>query len=99
MVVNFGYGALFISFLVSLYGIGAAFFGYRKNSWAWVESARSAMLITFPLITLSAFSLVLLLITDRYEVEFVYTVTSMAMPGIRPTRVRMPKRALPGCSR
>lgn len=80
MVANFGYGALVIAFLVSLYGIFAALFGARRNLPAWVESARLAMLLTFPLITLSALSLIILLINHNYEVEFVASVTSNSMP-------------------
>jgi cytochrome c-type biogenesis protein CcmF len=80
MVANFGYGALVIAFLVSLYGIFAALFGARRNLPAWVESARLAMLLTFPLITLSALSLIILLVNHNYEVEFVASVTSNSMP-------------------
>ena len=40
MLANFGFGALIITFLVALYGIGAAIFGAVKNSTRWVESAR-----------------------------------------------------------
>ena len=80
MLANFGFGALFITFLVSLYGIGAAIYGARKNSQAWVESARLAMLLTFPLITISALSIIILLVTGHYELEFVSSVTSSSMP-------------------
>ncbi len=80
MVANLGYGALFITFLVSLYGVGAAVYGVRKNAPAWVDSARNAMLLTFPLLTLAAFSLIYLLVNGHYEVEFVASVTSDSMP-------------------
>ena len=60
MLANFGYGALLISLLVSFYGIGAAIYGVRSNKPAWVESARLAMLLTFPLITIAALSLIYL---------------------------------------
>ena len=80
MIANFGFGALVITFLVALYGIGAAIYGVRKGRPAWVESARLAMLLTFPLITLAALSLIYLLVTGHYEVSFVYGVTSNAMP-------------------
>ena len=80
MLANFGYGALVITFLISLYGIGAAFYGARKNLPAWVESARLAMLLTFPLLTVSALCLISLLVAGRYEVAFVSSVTSSSMP-------------------
>ncbi|HZW02570.1 MAG TPA: hypothetical protein VFF68_01485, partial [Anaerolineaceae bacterium] len=63
MVANFGFGALVITFVVALYGIVAATAGARKNRLAWVESARLAMLLTFPLLSLAALSIILLLVT------------------------------------
>lgn len=80
MVANFGYGALVITFLLSIYGVIAAIYGARSNKPAWVESARLAMLLTFPLITVSALSLIYLLVYGHYEVEFVAAVTSNSMP-------------------
>jgi len=80
MVANFGYGALWIAFLSSLYGIGAAIYGVRKNAPAWVDSARNAMLLTWPLLTLAALSIIYLLVTGHYEVEYVSEVTSNSMP-------------------
>ena len=80
MLANFGFGALLLTLVVSLYGVGAAIYGVRKNSLVWVESARAAMLLTFPLILASSLALVVLLVTGHYEVQFVYNVTSSAMP-------------------
>ncbi len=80
MVANFGYGVLVITFLVALYGIGSAVYGSLKNRPAWVESARLAMLLTWPLITISALTIIYLMVTGHYEVAFVYNVTSNAMP-------------------
>ena len=80
MLVNFGFGVLVVTFLVALYGIGAAAYGGVKGRPAWVESARLSMLLTFPLLTLTSLVLIYLLVTGRYEVAFVYNVTSEAMP-------------------
>ena len=80
MIAGTGFGALVITFLVSLYGIGAAVYGARNNDRRWVESARLSMLLTFPLITISALSLIYLLVTGRFEYEFVSSVTSRSMP-------------------
>lgn len=80
MIINFGYGALIITFLISIYGVGAAIYGARKNLHAWIESARLATLLTFPLLTISALSLIYLLVYGHYEVEFVSSVTSNSMP-------------------
>jgi cytochrome c-type biogenesis protein CcmF len=80
MVANLGYGALVITFLVSLYGIGASIYGVRSKRQAWVESARNAMLLTWPLLTISALSIIYLLVNGNYEVEYVASVTSNSMP-------------------
>ena len=81
MVAEFGFGVLFVTFLLALYGIGAALYGALKNKPSWVDSARSAMLLTWPLITVSALSIIALLVTRHYEVQYVYNVTSNSMPG------------------
>lgn len=80
MLAISGFGILLITFLLSFYGIGAALYGGLKNRPVWVESARLAMLLTFPMISLVALILVILLLTQRYEVAFVYNVTSSTMP-------------------
>jgi len=80
MLANLGFGVLLITLLISFYGIVAAFLGARKNDSRWIESARLSMLLTFPLITISSVILIYLLVSGRYEHEFVQSVTSSAMP-------------------
>jgi cytochrome c-type biogenesis protein CcmF len=80
MIVNFGFGALVITFLVAIYGVIAAIYGGLKKSQAWVNSARLSMLLTWPLLTLAALSLISLLVTGHYEVGYVSEVTGNSMP-------------------
>jgi len=80
MLPNLGYGSLVITLLVSIYAIVAAVIGERKNLYKYVESARLALLLTFPLLTLTVISIVILLINQNYEVQYVYNVTSSTMP-------------------
>ena len=80
MIANLGYGAVLITGLLALYGIVAALYGLWRNRPDWVESARNAMLLTFPLLSLSALALIYLLVTSSFEVAFVAEVTSEAMP-------------------
>ena len=80
MIAGIGFGTLVITLLISIYGIGAAVFGARNNDRRWVESARLAMLLTFPLISISALSLIYMLVTGRFEYEFVSSVSSRSMP-------------------
>ncbi|MFN8412834.1 MAG: heme lyase CcmF/NrfE family subunit [Anaerolineales bacterium] len=81
MFAEFGYGILVLVFLVAIYSVVAAVYGARTKSAALVESARRAMLLTFPLITIAALSLIYLLVNNHYEVSFVYEVTSKSMPS------------------
>jgi cytochrome c-type biogenesis protein CcmF len=80
MIANLGFGTLIITLIISLYGIGASIYGLRLKKPAWVNSARNSMLLTFPMLTISALSIIYLLVTDHYEVEYVANVTSQSMP-------------------
>ncbi|MBL8049802.1 MAG: heme lyase CcmF/NrfE family subunit [Anaerolineales bacterium] len=81
MIVEFGYGVLVLSFLVTVYSGVAAVYGVRKKSASWVESARRAQLLTFPLISISSLVLIYLLVNNHFEVSFAYEVTSLSMPA------------------
>lgn len=80
MFVEFGYGVLVVSFLVTIYSGGAAYYGASKKLSGWVESARRAQLLTFPLISIASFVLIYLLVNNHFEVAFAYEVTSLSMP-------------------
>ncbi|PWB75132.1 MAG: cytochrome C biogenesis protein [Anaerolineales bacterium] len=80
MIADFGYGVLLVTFLVTVYSVFAAIYGEFKKKPAMVESARRAMLLTWPLLTLTAGILIYLLINNHFEVQFVYEVTSRSMP-------------------
>lgn len=81
MLAEFGYGVLVVTFVVALYSVGAAIFGYFNKSAAMVESARRSMLLTFPLLTVAAAALIALLMRGDFNVQFVYEVTSKSMPN------------------
>jgi cytochrome c-type biogenesis protein CcmF len=80
MVANLGYATLVITFLVSIYGFVAAYLGARRNSPALVDSARNAMLLTFPLLTITTLSIIYLLVNGHFEVQYVTEVSSNSMP-------------------
>jgi cytochrome c-type biogenesis protein CcmF len=80
MLAEIGYGIIVVAFVVALYSVCAAIYGERTKSATMVESARRAMLLLWPLITLGAGSLIYLLVTNHFEVSFVYEVTSRSMP-------------------
>ncbi|MEK6255736.1 MAG: cytochrome c biogenesis protein CcsA, partial [Chloroflexota bacterium] len=80
MLVIVGYAALVITFFLCIYGVGAAIFGVRNSNNAWIDSARNAMLLTFPLLSIASLTLVYLLVTNQFQVEYVAAVTSSSMP-------------------
>jgi len=80
MIANLGFGTLVITFIASIYGVAASIYGLRQSKPTWVNSARNAMLLTFPLLTISTVSIILLLAGNHYEVEYVANVTSRTMP-------------------
>ena len=61
MIANFGFGVMTVTFLVTLYSVFAAIYGESRKNPAMVESTRRAMLLTWPLLSLTAgvFSLAL----------------------------------------
>jgi cytochrome c-type biogenesis protein CcmF len=81
MLANLGYFSLVLTFIAALYGAAAAAFGAVRRKPALVESARHAMLLTWPLVTLAALSIIGLLVGGHYEVKYVASVTSNAMPS------------------
>jgi cytochrome c-type biogenesis protein CcmF len=81
MLAEFGYGVLVVTFVLALYSVGASVYGYFNKSASLVESARRSMLLTFPLLTVAALSLIALLVRGDFNVQFVYEVTSRSMPA------------------
>ena len=80
MIADLGFFGLLTAFLLALYGCAAALYGHWQRSPRWVASARAATLLTFPLLTLSALSLVYSLIDLDFQIEYVASVTSRSMP-------------------
>jgi cytochrome c-type biogenesis protein CcmF len=83
MIANFGFGILLITFFVTIYSATTAVLSSRDKTargTAMVESARRAMLLTWPLLTLASGLLIYLLVNNHFEVQFVYEVTSRSMP-------------------
>jgi len=80
MVAEIGFGSLYITLIVSVYGFIAAIYGARSHQKSWVLSAQQAMRLVFPLLTISVVCLVYLIITNHFEVVYVSSVSSTTMP-------------------
>ncbi|MGH2521333.1 MAG: heme lyase CcmF/NrfE family subunit [Anaerolineales bacterium] len=86
MIANLGFTALALAFFAALYAAGAALWATNRHPSAssgrvaWLASARNAAFVTWPLLTLAALSLIILLVTHHFEIGYVAQVTSRAMP-------------------
>ena len=80
MISTLGYLTLALAFLLAVYGLFAVIIGLAQKSAAWIESARLALLLIFPLVTISLVVLTILLVDQRFDVAYVYSVTSSEMP-------------------
>jgi cytochrome c-type biogenesis protein CcmF len=80
VIAQMGYFSLVLTLLMALFGAVAAAYGARNDRSNWVESARRAMALTWPLISVAVLALVYLLVRGHYEIGYVASVTSSAMP-------------------
>ncbi len=86
MLYDLGYFALLISFLLAIYAAGVAVFGAQSQRMPFVESARNAALLVFPLLTLAVLIVVYGLVTLDFNQAYVADVSSRAMsPFLRVT--------------
>lgn len=80
MIAAFGYFTTALAFLLTVYGLIATVWGLSQQSPAWIESARLALLLIFPLVTAGLFVMVILLLNNRFDVAYVTSVISRDMP-------------------
>lgn len=79
MLADIGLIALAIAFIFSLYATFASLYGGWKGRPLWVDSARNASLLVFPLLTISVIVIVYALYTYDFSLAYVYDVSSRAM--------------------
>jgi cytochrome c-type biogenesis protein CcmF len=80
LIEGIGYAALVLSFVLALYGAGAAAYGARRGRLELIESARRAMLLSWPMVSVAALAIILLMVGGRYDIEYVAKVTNNSMP-------------------
>src|SRR3990170_3298706 len=86
MLVEIGWIALMLAFLLASYATIASLWGGRKASSAAVFSARNATILVFPLLTISVLILVYSLLRLDFSLAYVADVSSQAMsPFLRAT--------------
>lgn len=86
MIADIGLISLSLAFIFSLYATLASVFGGWRGKAAWVQSARNASLLVFPLLTISATAVVYSLYVMDFSLAYVAEVSSTAMsPFLRMT--------------
>ena len=86
MLADIGLIVLAIAFLLSFYATFGALYGALKGQQAWIESARNASLLVFPLLTIPVLVVVYSLYVFDFSLAYVYDVSSRAMsPFLRVT--------------
>ncbi|MBI3360712.1 MAG: hypothetical protein HY023_06340, partial [Chloroflexi bacterium] len=81
MIVNLGLTALTLSFVCAAYAAVVALYGAGRRQPAWIASARQALILVWPLVTLVGLAIILTLLTGNYNVVYAYNTSSLAMPA------------------
>lgn len=80
MLAEIGFAAAALSLIAALYAIFASVYGELRHSEALVLSGRNAALSTFPLLLVATLALLYALMTEQYQISYVWSVTDPATP-------------------
>ncbi len=82
MLAEIGLVATFLAFLSGIYAIGASLYGERfAHSESLVLSGRNAVLLTFVFMLTAVGALEVALMTQQYQIAYVWSVSSPDMPN------------------
>ena len=82
MLAEVGLASLTIAFVLAVYAALASTLGARNHSDGAIVSGRNAALLTFPALLLAAAMLVIALLTEQYQISYVYEVTDPRTPAL-----------------
>jgi len=80
MLAEVGLAALALAFGAAIYAAVVSLIGSRRQSTALIASARNAALLTFPLLLLAAGALLAGLISQQYQIAYVWQVSNPSTP-------------------
>jgi len=80
MIADIGYVALLLSMLLAIFSAAAAWYGKSIDDERWIKSARNATIAILPLLTISSVLLIVLILQNNFEIEYVWRVSSIDMP-------------------
>ena len=82
MTAEIGLASLSLAFALAVYAVIASAFGARKSASGLTLSGRNAALLVFPAVLLATGSLVSALMTEQYQLAYVYSVTDPQTPAV-----------------
>ena len=82
MLAEIGLASLAIAFALAIYAAPASVLGARRRSPGLQLSGRNAALLTFPALLLATVMLVIALMTEQYQLSYVYQVTDPQTPAV-----------------
>ena len=82
MLAEIGNIALVLTFFAGVYSVGAALIGARRHNDRLIQSARNAALLTLPLLLAASITLLIALITEQYNIAYVWQVSDPNTPSI-----------------
>ncbi|MCE2472499.1 MAG: heme lyase CcmF/NrfE family subunit [Anaerolineae bacterium] len=82
MLAEIGLAALAIAFALAVYAVAASALGGHKQLERWQRSGRNAALLTFPAVLLATAMMVIALMTEQYQMSYVYSVTDPQTPAL-----------------
>lgn len=80
MIATLGYTALLLAFVASLYAIATSLYGLYRHDSRWVETARNATVVIFPLILLASAMVVVSILNNDFSLDYVAQVSSREQP-------------------
>jgi len=80
MLAEVGFIAMLLAFAAAIYAVGMSLFGVYRHADHLVASARNAALATFPLLLVSAGSLLIALLGEQYQLTYVWSVSDPRTP-------------------
>ena len=82
MLAEIGLTALAIAFVLAVYAAAASALGGQRQLARWQLSGRNAALLAFPTLLLATAMLVIALMTEQYQLSYVYSVTDPQTPAL-----------------
>jgi len=81
MLAEIGFISVFLTFCACLYAVVASVYGERRHNEALVISGRNAATATFPLLLVANLALTIALMTEQYQIAYVWSVTEPSTPA------------------